>query len=98
MEVEFADGDLARLETDPAFNAGQSQAVVKKYRQRIQMIRAARDERDFYALKSLHFEKMQGGRAHQHSVRLNGQFRLILEFVGKSEEKVVRVCGIEDYH
>ena len=26
------------------------------------------------------------------------QFRLILEFVGKSEEKVVRVCGIEDYH
>ncbi len=62
MEIAFADDDLDRLETDPAFTAGFGQAVVKAYRKRIQQIRAATDERTFYALKSLHFEKLKGDR------------------------------------
>jgi proteic killer suppression protein len=53
----------------------------------MQYIRAASDERDFYALKSLHYEKLHGKRSHQRSMRLNDQFRLILQsmHVGKYE-------------
>lgn len=98
MEVEFEDPNLDRLETDPAFDGGSSDAVVKAFRKRLQQIRAAHDERDFYALKSLHYEKLQGSRSHQHSMRLNLQWRLILELRGKGAEKVVHVVGIEDYH
>ena len=56
MEVRFKKEELDRLETDLKFDAGFAQEVVRKFRMRMQLIRAAEDERDFYALKSLHFE------------------------------------------
>jgi proteic killer suppression protein len=98
MLVRFLDADLDRLETDPRFDGGFSPAVVKAYRKRMQVIRAANDERIFYGLKSLHFEKLKGARSHQHSMRLNDQWRLVLEFEGEAPGKTVCVVSIEDYH
>ena len=62
------------------------------------MIRDAPDERVFYAMKSLHYERLSGNRAHQHSMRLNRRYRLILEFDRSSDDKVVVIVSIEDYH
>ncbi|RAM65496.1 type II toxin-antitoxin system RelE/ParE family toxin [Herbaspirillum rubrisubalbicans] len=98
MEIEYRAHDLARLETDASFSAGYATAIVTMFRKRIQLIRAADDERQFYALRSLHFEKLQGNRAGQHSMRLNDQWRLILEFKKLSTGKVVVVIEIADYH
>ena len=98
MEVRFQDDRLDRLETDPKFDAGFSAAVVTAYRKRVQTIRAAPDERVFYQMKSLHFEKLKGKRSHQHSMRLNEQWRLVLEFEGVAPNKRVAVISIEDYH
>lgn len=98
MEIEFENEDLDRLETDARFNAGYSAAIVTSYRKRIQMIRAALDERVFYSLKSLHFEKLQGSRVGQYSMRLNDQWRLIIKFKSKDGDKTVLVISIEDYH
>ncbi|MDE2184913.1 MAG: type II toxin-antitoxin system RelE/ParE family toxin [Alphaproteobacteria bacterium] len=98
MDVAFADESLDRLETDPSFTAGFAPAVVKAYRKRMQQIRAATDERTFYGLKSLHFEKLKGDREGQHSMMLNMQWRLIVELTGKAPTKVVRIVEIIDYH
>ena len=98
MEIAFADESLDRLETDPAYTAGFGQAVVKAYRKRVQQIRAATDERTFYGLKSLHFEKLKGDREGQHSMRLNDQWRLIVELRGSAPVKVVCIIEITDYH
>jgi proteic killer suppression protein len=98
MEVSFGDANLDRLETEARFDGGYSPAIVKAYRKRMQQIRAAEDERVFYAFKSLHFEKLKGNRDHQHSMRLNDQWRLILEIRGGSTDKLIHVIGIEDYH
>src|SRR5712691_9181267 len=98
MEVQFRDAKLDRLETDPKYDGGFSQAIVTAYRKRMQTIRAAPDERVFYQLKSLHFEKLLGNRSHQHSMRLNDQWRLIIEFVGDAPQKTVLIVSIEDYH
>lgn len=98
MEVEFEDVELDRLEIEAGFYAGYSAAIVTVYRKRIQMIRAALDERTFYAMKSLHFEKLQGDRSGQHSMRLNDQWRLILRLKSKPDGKIVVVISIEDYH
>jgi proteic killer suppression protein len=98
MEVRFRDASLDRLETDPDYTGSHQQEIVRAFRLRMQMIRAASDERTFYALKSLHFEKLKGGRAHQHSMRLNNQWRLILEFDDSGSTKVVCIVAIEDYH
>lgn len=98
MRVAFGDDRLDRLETDPEFTMGLAASLVTKYRMRMQTIRAALDECDFYAQKALRYEKLKGKRQHQRSMRLNEQFRLILEVDDHGGEKRVRIVGIEDYH
>lgn len=106
VEVIFSSDDLDRLEVDAKWTAGFSQGIVKAFRKRIQQIRAASDEREFYKLRSLRFEKLGGKRQHQHSMRLNDQYRLIVEVLkeenpeGKEgkKNKAIKVISIEDYH
>jgi len=98
MRVEFGDPNLERLEADGSFDRGMSGALVSSYRKRMQIIRAAFDERDLRALKSLRFEKLKGDRAGQHSLRLRDQWRLVVELKGKGDEKRIRVVEIVDYH
>ena len=97
MEVRFRDALLDRLETEPG-DAGWPPGVVKAYRRRIAMIRAADDERVFYGLKSLHYEKLKGDRKHQRSIKLNDQWRLVLEIEEEGNDRIVWIVGIEDYH
>jgi proteic killer suppression protein len=97
MEIEYADDSLARLETDPAFEAGKGGSVVKSFRKKINFIRQAVDERDIRAMKSLHFEKLKG-REDEYSIRLNDQWRLIFAFKNEKGLKKVLVKAIEDYH
>jgi len=52
----------------------------------------------FMQLKSMHFEKLQGSRRHQRSMRINDRWRLIIEIVGEAPNKKVLIIGIEDYH
>ena len=98
MDVDFEDASLRRLEADPRFTADLDAAVVKAFRKRMQFIRAAVDERAFRAMKSLHYEKLQGDRAGQCSMRLNDQWRLILRIRQESDGKCVVVVSIIDYH
>ena len=60
-------------------------------------IDAARDERDLYALKGLHFEKLKG-RTRERSVRLNKQWRLIVSSEKDDDGTYILVIDIEDYH
>ena len=99
MDVKYVDPDLDRLETDENYKAGLDAKIVEKFRKTMQLIRAAPDERTFYAFKSLHFEKLKGKRSHQRSMRLNDQWRLILEIEKRADEgNLVVIVSIEDYH
>ena len=100
MDVVFGDDELDRLEVDPRFTANLSQALVKAFRKKMQAIRAAPDERVFYSQRSFRFEELQGKRKGQYSMRLNDQYRLILEFVTitRGQSKTIKVVSIEDYH
>ena len=98
MDVHFKNAVLEKVEADATFNGGLSKAIVKAFRKRMQQIRSAADERLFYKLKSLHFEKLEGDRQHQHSMKLNDQWRLIVEFEGESPNKIVVIIEIADYH
>lgn len=98
MDVDFEDASLRRLEADPAFTAGFDAAIVKAYRKRMQFIRAAVDERAFYAMRSLRYEKLQGDRTGQQSMRLNDQWRLIVRIRLDADGKCVVIISIIDYH
>jgi len=97
VDVRHEDKKLERLEFDASYTAGFGSAVVKAFRKRMDFIRTALDERDFYATKSLHFEKLAGKRAGQRSIRLNDQFRLVLRFENHPA-KVAVVIEVVDYH
>ncbi len=98
FEVRFKDESLEKLEKDAQLDTGYQPGIGKTFRKRMQLIRSAADERDFYALKSLHYEKLKGKRKHQHSMMLNGQWRLIVEVEDGNPKKIVSIVAIEDYH
>ncbi len=98
MDVQFRTAVLARLEKDPSARPDLPPGIARKYAMRLTAIRAAPDVRDFYALKSLHFEKLKGNRSHQRSMRLNEQWRIVLELRESAQGTVVFVHDVEDYH
>lgn len=98
MEPDYAKNWLKRLAKEKGFNKGYDEAVVRAYRRRIAFIIGAPDERALRGMRSLRLEKLKGARSYQHSVRLNDQWRLIIEFRERKGKKVIRVVGIEDYH
>ena len=97
MLADFKDENLRRVEIDPTADCGHGEAATKAFRRRMQSIRAALDERDFYAQKSFHFEKLKG-EGGLRSMRLNDQWRLIVEIAGEAPNKTVWIIGIADYH
>jgi proteic killer suppression protein len=85
------------MEIDPHYRAPFPLAVVKAYAKRIWQLRAAADERDLNGNKGLHFEKYYAIPG-QHSIRLNNQYRLIVELEGDAPNKTVVITKVTDYH
>lgn len=99
FEVRFKDESLEELQWEDAKrDKAYPPGIGKAFRKRLQFIRGAVSERDFYPMRSLRFEKLQGKREHQHSMRLNDQWRLILEIEGENPKRIVWIVAIEDYH
>lgn len=98
MKVTFRENDLDRLEVDKDDGGKYSKDIANAYRKRMQSVRAAEDERDLRAVRSHHFEKLQGARSDQYSIRLNDQWRLVFELIGEGADKTVHILSIEDYH
>jgi len=70
----------------------------KAFRKKVGLIVAASSELDLRSVKSLHFEKLAGDRAGQHSTRLNDQWRLILRLETDDAGRLVVIIEITDYH
>ena len=98
MDIEFRNPDLQRLETDDTGQGAYGKAIVKAFRKVVNFIRCAGDERDFRVMRSLRFEKLKGDRSHQHSLRLNDQWRLIVEIKEGTPKNTIEVIDIEDCH
>ncbi|MBN2194849.1 MAG: type II toxin-antitoxin system RelE/ParE family toxin [Polyangiaceae bacterium] len=98
MRFRFANKKLEALYTAEAGARKYPRAVVTAFFEVMAMLDAAVDERDLYAVKSLHFEALKGDRAGQHSIRLNKQFRLILRIETDEDGNVVVLIEIDDYH
>ena len=98
MRVEYENEELRLLAVDATYVAkGMNRDVIRAYRKTVQLIRAATDERDLYALRGLRLKQLQGDRAGRHSMRLNDQYRLIVTF--KSDgERIALVIELVDYH
>lgn len=98
MRYTFLKKKIQHLYTDRKGAHKYAAQVVDAFFSSIASIAAAKDERDLYSLKSLHYEKLKGKRQGQRSLRLNDQFRLTAEIKEDSEGKYFLILDIEDYH
>jgi len=98
LEVEHADPDLARVETEANFSGGFSPPVVNKFRYVMQLVRMVRAKNGLHQFGGLRLEKLSGKRQHQYSMRLNKKYRLIVAFSGQEPEEKVRIVAIENHY
>lgn len=99
MRIVFEDDQLRRLAEDATYAPKRyGRDLIKAYRKKIQLLRSAVDERDLYAMHSLHLEQLSGSRAGTSSIRLNRQFRLIIRFGTDENGRKVTVLEMVDYH
>ena len=98
MDFRFKDKKLERLYTEEADARFYPPAVVRRFFELMAVVDAAPDEREFYKLKSLHFEKLKGKRENQYSMRLNKQYRLIVTLETDEKGRYVLVVEISDHY
>ncbi len=98
MRMEFADAKLERLAGDAKYTHGLGPEIVRAYRKAIGFLDKCADERDIRAIRGYRFKQLEGKRSHQWSIRLNDQWRLILELKRDHEGRVIVVVNDEDYH
>ena len=98
MRFCFADKKLARLYTEEKGRRKYPKEVIDAFFDVMAIVDAALDERDLRAMKSLHYERLEGKRRHQHSLALHGGFRLIVERGEDEQGRLLWVISIEDYH
>lgn len=98
MRVRYGTEDLALVETDQAHRLRLPVQIVQTARRRIRFLRQALDERDLYALRSLHYEKLAGDREGQRSIRLNEKWRLVIEIDRDSEPLELVILEISNHY
>lgn len=96
--MEHADSTLAQMEADLTYSGGFAVPIVRQFRRVMQILRVVDDERQIYQFGSRRFKQLQGDRQHQHSLRLNKKWRLIVELRGEGKERRVVVVGIENHY
>ena len=70
MRLDFEDDDLRRLYEERDFVLPRlGPDVVKAFRKKVGFLAQAESEIDLRNYRALHFEKLKGGRAGQHSIR-----------------------------
>jgi len=98
LRFYFADSKLERLYTDEKDAHKYPEGIPNAFFDVMGVIAGAKDERDLRALVSLRYEKLKGKRSHQRSLRLNDQYRLVVEREEDEDGYVFRIVALEDYH
>ena len=98
MELEFDDSDLEDMIFNERYTGKVAQSLVKMVRRCINYLIQAPDRRAIYNFTGYQLEKLKGDMKGFHSLRLNDQYRLVIQFVAGSEGEIIRVIRIGDYH
>lgn len=98
LRFQFRRKKLRDLYSDEKGSKEYSEEVVDRFFEVMSAIKAAADERDLRAMKSLCLEELSGDEKDQYSMRLNQQWRLIVTFQRDEDGKYLSIEHISDYH
>ena len=96
MYIEFATNRLANIGTnlEKAIKLFGVE-VGRKYIQRLAVLKAVDNFHELYGHRALRLHPLKGKRAGQYSIKLTGNFRLV---ISRIEENKVCILEVEDYH
>lgn len=100
MEIEFEEDYLEELYEDGKTRGKKHRfqpPVIKKYKDTIDRLRAAKRIEDLFVIKSLNYEKLSDDKRGIESVRVNDQYRI--EFVSRiegEEPHTITICSITE--
>lgn len=88
------------METDPNWAGKLAREIVRGFRKVLLIVRSVSNETELRRHAALRFEKLKGNRSHEWSLRINDQFRLIVEIEPGDgpNNNCIAVKKIEDYH
>lgn len=92
MIFQFENTDLADLYYEGKGKEAYPDYVVTAFFKKMQKIKSASNESDLRAMKSNHFEKLEG-EENKYSIRLNEQYRLIF---GLKKDGVCKIMLIKE--
>ncbi|MCJ7723410.1 MAG: type II toxin-antitoxin system RelE/ParE family toxin [Anaerolineales bacterium] len=98
MRFEFKTKKLEDLYEKEKYAHKYPQEVIEAFFDAISVIQAAKDIRDLYQLKGLHFEKLKADRKDERSIRLNDQWRLTMKLKKDKHGNYLQILNIKDYH
>lgn len=93
MIKDFADRETEKI-YHQEFSKKLPQSIQRAALRKLMMIDAAESLEDLRVPPSNHLEALQGDRKGQHSIRINGQYRICFIWTGTSFVHV----EIVDYH
>ncbi|MDJ1504985.1 type II toxin-antitoxin system RelE/ParE family toxin [Xanthocytophaga agilis] len=105
IDVYIDDDDLALLfeGKKPKGKPKYQEAVIKKFKQKVQIIDSCSKTEDFYRLNSLNFEALQGDKAGLFSIRVDSQYRLefSIERILEGEtviREIIRIIRLSNHY
>ena len=98
MDIEFQDSKLERLAYDASYMGKWPLALVRAYRKRINQIMQVPNRQVLYKIASLRLEKLKGKEKHLYSVRINDQYRVLIQIRQDNNGETIVIVKIEDYH
>lgn len=99
VRLAYEDDDLRLLATKSDFHLKQyGRDVERGYRKAIGLLTSASSQMELRQFKGLRLEKVDHDFPGCHSVRINGQWRLIIEFAKQDDDQIIIVIKITDYH
>jgi toxin HigB-1 len=98
MDVQYDDPELERLEKEATYTGGRDRDIIRQFRRLMLLIRSVPNESELYKYPSRHFEKLKGPQRHQHSLRINGSWRLVVEVSKTASKNRLRIIKITNHY
>lgn len=98
MQVQFATKKLEQCFRELALAKREwGERVARSYVQRVDVLYAAKDMRDLFALRALDLHPLKGERKGQYAIRLGDRARLIVTFANATLT-IVRIEEVSQHY
>lgn len=69
-------------------------SIVRRYKERIDVLKNVVSKEELFPIKSLHFEALHGNKKGLFSIKVNDQYRIEFSLNDNLEQPIMTICNI----